>query len=162
MELFTDTQIWLVLSFLVFLFMIVKLGKEKFLALLDSRIEEIRREVNTAESLHIEAQELLAQYQRKQRDAAKEADEILKNAKEHAAEIKKQMDKELKQTMKRREKRLQERLERMEQKAKQEIQTYAAELAVKATREIIAENMDSKTNDKLIDESIKNVSGQLN
>lgn len=161
MELFQDTNIWVLISFIVFVIALLKLAKDKVAALLDKRIEEIRKEIDTAESLRIEAQELLAQYQRKQRDAAKEAEEIVANAKQHAAEIQKQAEKDLKEVAKRREQQLKERLERMEQSARQEIQAYAAELAVKATSEIIARQMDKKTNENLINQSIKDVAKQL-
>ena len=161
MEIFQDTGIWVLFSFFLFCFVIWKFAKDKVLAALDKRIEDIRKEIDTAESLRVEAKELLAQYQRKQRDAAKEADEIIAMAKEHAAEIKKSAEKDLKDIAKRREQHLQERLERMEQNAKQEIRAYAAELAVKATSEIIARQMDKKTNENLLDQSIKNIAGQL-
>lgn len=161
MELFQDSQIWVTVSFLVFLFVMWKLGKSKLLEMLDKRIEDVRKEIETAESLRVEAQELLAQYQRKQRDAAKEAEEIVATAKTHAAEIKKQAEKDLKEIAKRREQQLADRLERMEQNALQEIQAHAAQLAVKATSEIIAKQMDKKTNENLVDKSIKDVAKQL-
>ncbi len=161
MEIFQDTGTWVLFSFLIFAFVMWKYGKDGILAALDKRIEAVRKEIETAETLRVEAQELLAQYQRKQRDTAKEADEIVANAKVHAAEIKKQADKDLKEIAARRELQLTERLARMEQNAVQEIQTYAAELAVKATSELIAKQMDKKTNENLVDQSIKDVSKQL-
>ena len=161
MELFQDTSIWVLISFLVFAFVLWKTAKDKVVGMLDKRIEEIRKEIETAESLRVEAQELLAQYQRKQRDAIKEAEEIVATARTHAAEIQKQAEKELTEVAKRREQQLQERLKRMEQNAVQEIRAYAAELAVKATTEIIAKQMDKKTNENLIDQSIKNIARQL-
>lgn len=161
MALFQDTSIWVLISFLIFVTVLWRVGKDKVLAALDKRIEEIRKEIGTAESLRVEAQELLAQYQRKQRDAAKEAEEIVANAKAHAAEIQKQAEKDLKEIAKRRENQLKERLERMEQNARQEIQAYAAELAVKATTEIISRQMDEKTNENLVDQSIKNVTKHI-
>ena len=161
MELFEDPQTWVTISFLIFLFIMWRFGKDKILVMLDARIDEIRREIETAESLRIEAQELLAQYQRKQRDAAKEAEEIVANAKSHANEIQKQADKDLKEIAKRREAQLTERLARMEENTKREIQAYAAELAVKATAEIIAKQMDKKTNENLVESSIQSVAEQL-
>ncbi len=161
MELFQDTGIWVLFSFLVFVGIVWKFGKDKIVGMLDKRIEQIRKEIETAESLRIEAQELLAQYQRKQRDAAKEAAEIVETAKTHAAEILKQAEKELDETAKRREQQLEERLKRMEQNAMLEIRAYAAELAVKATSEIIAKQMDKKTNENLVDQSIKDIPKRL-
>jgi len=158
MELLQDTNIWVLFSFILFLFILWRYGKPAFLNLLDTRIASIRDEIATAESLRIEAQELLAQYQRKQRDAQKEADAILKRAKSHAASITKQAEADLKDISARREQQLKERLARMENNAKREIQTYAAELAVQATTQIIIQNMDKKTNENLIDQSIKTLS----
>jgi F-type H+-transporting ATPase subunit b len=63
--------------------------------------------------------------------------------------------------MARKEVQLAERLKRMEEAAKAEIQAYAAELAVKATAEIIASHLDAATNSLLIDATIKSVPENL-
>lgn len=161
MEFFHDTANWVFLSFLLFAFLLVKFGGKAFIGLLDKRIADIRKDIDTAESLRVEAQELLAQYQRKQKDAEKEAEEIVANAKEHAKNIKKQADEELKIVMARKEKQLAERLERMEHEAMAEIQAYAAELTVKATTEIVAANMNKKTSDTLLKKSLDNVAASI-
>lgn len=161
MEFLNDAQVWVLCSFLVFCFIVWKFAKDKVLALLDSRIEAIRKEIETAESLRVEAQELLAQYQRKQRDAAKEAKNIIATAEKHAAKILEDAEKELADVATRREQQLALRLKRMEQNAIQEIHAYAADLAIKATSEIIVRQMDKKTNENLIQDSIKNVATHL-
>ena len=161
MDMFQDPTVWVFFSFVIFCFIMWKYAKGPVLAALDKRIEDIRKEISTAESLRIEAQELLAQYQRKQRDASREAADMIATAKAHAAEIQKQAEKDLKDMAKRREQQLQERLARMEQTARQEIRTYAAELAVKATSEIIVRQMDKKTNENLLDQSIKDITKRL-
>lgn len=162
MEILQDTTIWVLFSFIVFAVMAFKLGKAKILDALDGKIATIRKEIETAESLRVESQELLAQYQRKQRDAAKEAEQIINTAKEHSKEIEKKAKLELKEVMAKREQQLNERIKRMEKAAIAEIQAHAANLAVKATTEIITKKLDSKAGNKLIDQSIKNISGQLN
>lgn len=159
--LLADTSFWLLISFSIFVFILWKKGKDAFVGLLDKRIEGIKDEIQTAENLHIEAQELLAQYQRKHRDAVKEADEIIKNAEKHAKQIQKQAEKDLAETMARREKQLADRLDRMKQNAIDEIQSYAANLAIDATREIIVEKLDKKVSDKLVDSAIKDLGKNL-
>lgn len=160
-DLLHDTNVWVAMSFIVFFLGAMKIGRAKVLAALDTRIEDIKKEIETAENLRVEAQEVLALYQRKQRDAAKEAKNIVEDAKAQAEEIKKQADKDLKDLVKRREEQLTERLERMEELAKREISNYAADLAVKATQEIINEQMTSKANQNLVDESIKSIATHL-
>lgn len=161
MDLLTDTHIWYLFSFLVFLVIAWKAGKNKVLDMLDGRIEDIKKEINTAESLRVEAQEMLAQYQRKHRDAMQDAEKIKQDAENQAKEIQALAQKNLQETLDRRQKQLEDRLQRMEQNALQEIQTYAAELSIKAATEIITEKLDKKTNDKLVDSSIKNIASSM-
>ena len=160
-ELLNDTNIWVLISFTLFAVLIYRLGKDKVIGMLDGKIERIRDEIKTAESLRIEAQELLAQYQRKQRDAAQEAEQIVTAARAAADIIRKDAETELNALIARKETQLAERLKRMEDSARAEMQAYAAELAVKATAEIIASRLDAAANDRLIDASIKSVAGQL-
>lgn len=158
-ELLQDTNVWVLLSFLIFAFVMYKFGVGKFLGLLDSRIEEIKTEIDTAENLRVEAQELLAQYQRKQRDAETEAAQIVANAKEHAKKISDQAKAELEESMNRRETQLKDRLARMEAQAMQDIKAHAARLAVEATKEIIATHLekDKSLRDRLISDSVADI-----
>ena len=157
-----DTNVWVTISFVVFALLAFKLGRKSILAGLDSKIEAIRTEIQTAESLRVEAQELLAQYQRKQRDAEQEAAQIVAQAKAHAKRIQEAAEAELVDTMARREAQLEGRLKRIEENAMAEIQAHAAELAVAATSEIIARTLDDKTAQGLGDKSVASISKHLN
>ena len=161
MELLYDTHTWFAISFVIFAFIVWRLGKDAIIKMLDGRIETIRKEIQTAEGLRVEAQELLAQYQRKQRDAMKDAEKIIADAREQAEMHQKQAEEDLKATMSRREAQLKGRLERMEQSAIQEIQAYATDLALKAATEIITEKLDKKTSESLVEQSIKDVGKHL-
>lgn len=158
---FDPTMLWLSGSFIVFAFLVYRMGKGAFLKALDSRIAEIREEIETAENLRIEAQEFLAQYQRKHRDSLEDAKKIITDAEARAEEITKQADKDLKEIFVRREKQLQDRLYMIEQTAIAEIQKRTADLAIRATSELIAKEMDKKTKEKLVEKAIKDISGNL-
>ena len=84
-EIIQEPEFWTGLAFIIFVVLMFKPLKKALLAGLDSRIEQIRSEVEEAQRLREEAQTLLASYQRKQREAAQEAEEIVKQAKEDAA-----------------------------------------------------------------------------
>lgn len=161
MDFLLDTNVWYAISFALFAFVVWKYGKPALLGFLDNRIEAIREEIETAESLRVEAQEMLAQYQRKHKDAVKDAEAIISNAKQQAKDIQKQAEKDLDETIARREKQLEERLERMKQNAKDEILDYASNLAIAATKEIITEKLDKKANEKLVDQAIKDVNKNI-
>ncbi len=157
-----DSTLWVLISFVLFLYVAYRFGKNAVIGGLDSKIEEIRKEIETAESLRVEAQELLAQYQRKQRDAEQEAGEIIARAKDHAEKIKVQAETDLAEVMARREAQLADRIKRIEQNAMAEIKAHAAQLAIQATHDVIAQDLDQKTEEDLLSASIKTVSSQLN
>lgn len=161
MALLQDTNIWVLISFLLFVGVMARFAFGHFLKMLDGKIEKIRHDIDNAESLRVEAQELLAQYQRKQRDAAHEAEQIVANARSAAEMIRKDAEGEIDAMIARKEAQLADRLQRMEDTARAEIQAYAAELAVKATTEIIAAQLDQTANDRLIDNAIRNVGTDL-
>jgi len=155
-----DTNLWVVFSFVIFMFILLKAGKAALVQAIDAKIEKIKRDLEEAENLHTEAQELLAQYQRKHANAVKESEEIIANAETYATKIRKQAKKELKENITRREDQLAERIERMKQNAIADVQRHAAEIAIEATREIIIKEFDKKLDKALIDETIKNVSAK--
>lgn len=161
MTLLEDSHIWLIFSFLIFCFILVKYGKKALTGVLDSRIDEIKKELEVSENLRVEAQELLAQYQRKQRDAEKEAEQIIAKAEHNVLQIRKKAEEDLAETLKRREQQLKDRLQQMEENAIQDIREHAATLAVEATAQIIMEKLGKKESDKLFDSSMKQAAQNL-
>jgi F-type H+-transporting ATPase subunit b len=160
-EYLQSSEVWVCFSFLIFLVAGFTLGRGPLFAKLDAKIAEVKKEIDAAAALRQEAQDLLELYRRKQQDAEREAQIIIENARKHAVEIGRQADAERKEILKRREQQTEERLRRMEDAAFQEIRAYAADLAVKATTEIIAGKMDEKTNARLVEQSVKQVAEQL-
>lgn len=157
-----DTNLWVALSFILFAVCAYKLGGKAVAKSLDDRIAEIKREIETAESLRIEAQELLAQYQRKQRDAEKEAREIVAGAQKQVEKIKEAAEADIAEMADRREAQLTDRLKRIEDKAMADIQNHAAAMAVEAARQIIAQTVDEKTAADLTRTAIADLSKALN
>lgn len=160
-ELLLDTHIWFIFSFVIFAGIILKFGLPALNGMLDGRITQIKKDLETAENLRIEAQEMLAQYQRKHRDAVQESEKIVATAKENAKQFQKQAEDDLKVLIERREAQLEDRLVRMEQNAINEIQAYAADLAINAARQIIEEKLDKKANAKLVEQSIESIDANI-
>lgn len=162
MELLQDSSVWYLISFVIFLVGAWKLGRSAFVNMLDTRIETIKKELETAESLRVEAQELVAQYQRKYRDAVKDAESIIEEAQAGAQSYKQKAQDDLAKQIKRAEEQHKERLELMKQEAIQEIRTHAALLAVEGTRKMIAEQVDDQGKSRLVEQSIDNIEKSLN
>lgn len=156
-----DATAWVLISFLIFMVLAWRFARKPLLGKLDARIEEIRREIENAGALRKEAEGLIGEYQKKQQQAEKEAREILARAQQQASQMRLQAEKDMDELMARKEAQLQEKLTRIGESARQEIREYAADLAVKATAEIIAKALDEKANARLVDESIKKVASSL-
>lgn len=156
-----DTGLWVAISFTIFCVVAFMLGRKSVANGLDNKINEIKNEIENAERLRVEAQELLAQYQRKQRDAEKEATEMLEHAKQQAKQLKKNAEAELAESMDRREDQLAERLKRIEENTIAEIQNHAADLAVTASEEMIVKTLDEKLNASLNEATIKGIASNI-
>lgn len=157
-----NTTLWVGFSFVIFVLLAIKFGGNGIIGALDKKIAEIKSEIETAERLKAEAQALLAEFQTKQRDAEKAAADIIEQAKASALAVQKMAESELSETMERREAQLTDRLKRIEEKAIADIQNHAADLAMKATREIVEKTLDDKASTKLVDQAIASVAKYLN
>jgi len=156
-----DAANWAALSFVVFVAFTGNAIRKAIVAKLDGRIASVRSEIETAQTLRAEAQAIYTDYQKRLAEATQEAKNIVANARKHADSIRKESEAALEETLKRREAQLKERLARMEESAFQQVRAHAADLAVKATAEIIAKTMDEKAAARLIDTSIGEVATQL-
>jgi F0F1-type ATP synthase membrane subunit b/b' len=96
-------ELWIAVAFVAFFVVIWKPLRSSLLGGLDARAERIRRELDEAQRLREEAQGLLADFQRKQRDAIQEADAIVARAKSEAERLQREAKAKLDSDLKRRE-----------------------------------------------------------
>jgi len=101
------------------------------------------------------------QYQRKHRDAMKEAAEITARAQEQADAMRRQMEADLAAMMARREQQLADRLARLEKEAQVEIQAAAARLALEAAQAMIKQSLDQQAQSALIDKTLAHLPSAL-
>src|SRR3546814_12622238 len=87
MAFLNDPTFGVLVAFVIFVVAVFKPAKRAILGGLDARIAQIRTEVEEAQRLREEAQTLLAGYQRKQRQAIQEAEEIVARAKTEAKRL---------------------------------------------------------------------------
>ena len=157
-----DPTIWVFFSFAVFVVLAFLFGRRSVLSILDAKIEKIRTDITSAERLRNEAESLLLQYKGDLENASIEADRILAKAKLQADDIRKQAETDFADTMQRREAMLKTRIEQMERTAVDDIRRYAAELAISATSEIIAQKLSPEAATTLGDASIRQIGEKLN
>jgi len=160
--LWQDATFWVLVTSLIFVGLLVYFGIPALLTnALDKRADDIRNELDEARKLREEAQQVLASYQRKQRDAEKEAEAIIEQARAEAERLADETQAALVQQVERRTKLAEEKIGQAEVQALQEVRAIAADVAVAAARRIIEEKLDDTKATQLIDKSIAEVKAKL-
>ena len=154
-------EIWLVLALVALILIAFRPAKRAILGALDGRAGRIRDELEEAHRLREEAQAALANFQRRQRDAVSEAEEIVNHARVEADRLRERATAELETSLKRREAMAMDRIAQAESAALAEIRAIAVDVSVAAASELIAAQLDKKKAEDLIDQAISDLPGKL-
>ena len=154
MHLFADPEFWVLLAVVVFAAVVWKPARKTLIGGLDERAARIRGELDEARKLRDEAEQLLGQYQAKEREAAAEAEAIIAHAREEAERIAAQSGRDLDAALARRQRLAEERIAQAEAKAVDEIRSVAVDIAIVAAREVIAAETDEARGGALLDAAI--------
>jgi F-type H+-transporting ATPase subunit b len=156
-------EFWVMVAFLLFMGVVIYYKVPGSIARsLDARAEAIRKELDEARRLREEAAHLLADYQRKSREAEEEAKVIVDQAKREAEAIAAETRKSLAEQVERRTKVAEEKIARAEAQALSEVRTAAVEAAVGAAEAILKSRVSGATANRLTEESIRSLKGKLN
>lgn len=156
-----DPTFWVAVAFVVFVGLMIWKAAKPILGGIDARAERIKAELDEAQRLREEAQKTLAEYKRKQRDAAKEAEDLLANARHEADLLRNQAAEDLKQTLARREKAALEKISQAETQAVQDVRAKAVDIAIAATAKLLSENVDPQRDQAMVDQAIKDLGRRL-
>ena len=156
-----DPTFWVAVAFVIFVIAVFKPIKGALIGGLDAKIEEIRREVEEAEKLREEAQSLLANYQRRQRQAMQDAENIVARAKEEAGRHHAEADEAMKEMVCRQEEQAREKIAQAEAAAIQEVKSMAVDLAMAASEKLLADKLVGDEGSRLIDKSISEIPQKL-
>ncbi|MFM9942315.1 MAG: F0F1 ATP synthase subunit B [Hyphomicrobiaceae bacterium] len=154
---------WVAVSFFGFLALLAYLKVPAMLGKsLDERADGIRKELDQARRLREEAQDLLADYQMKQRQAEEDAKSIVEQARREADAMKVESERALKESLDRRAKIAEEKIARAEAQAVAEVRAAAVELATSAAQKVLAQRAAGPVGQTLLDQSIRDLKGKLN
>jgi F-type H+-transporting ATPase subunit b len=153
-DLLHDHHFWVLVSMAIFVVAVWKPAKNAIIGALDQRAARIRSELEEARRLREEAEQLLAEYQQQQRQAAAEAEAMVTHAREEAERIAVQAAQDLEQSLARRQRLAEERIAQAEARAVDEIRSVAVDTAIAAARDVIAQEMDERRGGALLDEAI--------
>ena len=158
-----DATFWVGAAFVLFVGILVYFKVPGMLTgALDERAKKISDDLDQARELREEAQVLLATYQRKQRDALKEAEEIIVHAKDEAMREAEQAEKKLEEAVARRQQAALNKIALAEAQAEYEVRDTAIEIAIAAATAVVAQQVRGDRADALVDTAIQDLRRHLN
>lgn len=158
-----DATFWAFVALVIFLGIVFymkvpgMMGKS-----LDERANRIRNELDDARRLREEAQQLLAEYQRKRKEAEQEASEIVAAAKREASNLVSEAHKKTEDYVARRTALAEQKIAQAERDAVSEVRSSAVDIAIEAARSVLAGKVDPKTGADLFKSSVQELKAKLN
>ena len=163
MEFILEPEFWVAVSFFLFLGVIAYFGVHlKLASALDARAAAIAKDIEEAKHLRDEAAKVLADYKRKQGDAAQEAQAIIKLASKEAEELAADTRRSMAEHFERRMKLAEDKIARAETEALREVRAAAADAAVAAAQLVIAAKLTPEMADALVTQGIGALKTKLN
>ncbi|WP_375659097.1 F0F1 ATP synthase subunit B [Bartonella sp. MR30HLJHH] len=151
----TDT-FWAFIGLILFLALLVYFQiPQRVIQHLDARAKRIKDELDEALHLREEAQEILAEYQRKHAEAEKDAQEIIAAAKHEVESVIAEARTKAEEYVKNRNKLAEQKIAQAEADAIRMVSSSAIDLAISTARILIAKELDSNKADELIKESLE-------
>lgn len=158
-----DATFYAFVGLLLFLALIAYLKVPGMMAKgLDARAEKIQNELAEAKRLREEAQHLLAEYQRKRKDAEAEAASIVAAAEREASLLTAEAKQKTEEYVARRTVLSEQKIKQAEADAINAVRAAAVDLAVAAAEKVIAAKSDAATGKALFANAITEVKTRLN
>ena len=154
---YATATFWVSVGFIVFVALTARIAYRVVTVALDDRADKIKNQIDEAARLAEEAQELLASYERKQREAAEEAKAIVEHARHEAARLGENAARDLERSLARRRQQAMDRIAQAEASAIAHVRDSAIEVAMDATQRLLSEKIKGKSADDLIDAAIKDL-----
>jgi F-type H+-transporting ATPase subunit b len=162
MEMFQDPEFWVAACIIVILVGGLIKGMPAITASLDGRAAKIRAQIEEARKLREDAQALLVQYQKKQREAMAEAEAIIAQAKTDAARLRSEAEADIATSIERRKQQALDRIAQSEAQAVKDVRNTAIDVALAAAEKLIRENLDPAKQQALADKAIAETAKRLN
>ena len=159
---FHDPTFWVAVAFFIFMGIVIYYKVPGLITgALDKRAAAIAAQLEEARSLREEAQALLAGYERQTRDAEKEAQEIVDHAKHEAERQAEEAKIALEAMIERRTRQADDKISRAEAQALKRLQGVSADIAIRAARRLIEDNLDPARAEDLANQAIAELDENL-
>ena len=157
-----NTEFVVLIAFIIFVGALVYFGVPgKVTGVLDARAVQIKADLEEARNLREEAKNVLASYERKQREVQEQSDRIVAGAREEAMAAAKQAKADLKTAIARRLAAAQDQIASAEASALRRVKERAVSVAVAVAGDVMAQQMTAQAAALSIDSAIGQVEARL-
>ena len=156
-----DATLWVGISFILFVLLVIRPLTSMFSKNIDIRINNLKKEIDEAKKLKIEAENLLNEHKEKEKNNTQYIEELKKQKKKEAKDIENRIKKEIQLAITRKEENYELIVKQMESNLKEKLQNEIMTKTLKFTQSRIEKNISQKHNDDFIDESLKKLPKQL-
>ena len=159
---FSDPQIWVAISFILFFLLFGKLIFKKFTDFLDNKVLEIKNEIDEAKKLHSDAKELLVLETKKVQDLDLVIKEIIDNSKNKSYEILRENTKKIEAQIELLEKDATEKIKVIENQAIKEIRLDIVSKASSIAEKVLKDKLSESNQHVIMQDSIEQTKKILN
>jgi F-type H+-transporting ATPase subunit b len=163
MEFGLDETFFAFVALIIFIGLIVYLKVPGMMAKsLDDRADQIRNDLAEAKRLREEAQHLLAEYQRKRKEAEAEAAHIVAAAEREAEMLTTEARKKTEEFVANRTAVSEQKIKQAEADAMKAVRSAAVDLAIAAAESVLAKKADGRIQSELFNNAVGEVKTRLN
>ena len=157
-----DATFWVAISFFIFLGGLVYLKvPQKINDSLDSKINEIKKELEEAEKLKNESKNLLSEYENKIDKSKKETKEIINKAKKQSEQNIIEKTERFHQMMDERKKNTEIKILQMKKNAIRDIKNASIKISIEAVEKLISNSIDKSKLENFYNKSLDEVKTAL-
>jgi len=158
-----DATFWVAISFFIFFGGLIYLkAPQKINESLNSKINEIKTEIDEAEKIKNEAKKLLSDYENKIDKSEKESKKLIDEAKKVSEELILDKTKKFHQIMENKKKNTEQKISQMKENALNDIKNISVKISIETVEALIKNSIDKKKLDKIFNKSIEEAKSALN
>jgi|TARA_Y100000782_G_scaffold11027_1_gene12091 F-type H+-transporting ATPase subunit b len=157
-----DATFWVAVSFFIFFGVLIYLKvPQKISNSLTDQINEMKKELDEAEKLKIEAKNLLSNYENKIDKSKKETREIINLAKKDSEKTILEITKKFHQIIENKKKNAEQKIVQMKENALKDIKNISVKISMEAVEHLIKNSIDKSKLEKLYIKSLEQAKTSL-
>lgn len=154
---YLSAEFWVAVTFVLVVAYLIRPAIRIIKKLIQKRIERIKQEINDAENIKLEAQQLYADTERSLLNIDKEIEDITNNKKYLISQTKERRISNLNYNLQAKEAELNAKIEQTHEQMLKEINEAVCQKTIKTLSEVISAKLTKKEYSTLIDDSIENI-----